>query len=335
MGSYGPVASLSRSALAVASRGGRVAAAFVLPLLVACTGPNDSGNTSVACRPLAPGAAVRPAAFRGTVFTIVMENKSRGQILGSDDAPYINALAAQGAVAAGYHDSFVHPSEPNYLWMVAGENFGILNDDDPGPDHVIDARSHLADQIEAAGLSWRSYQESMGEPCGLQSHGTYAAKHNPFVFFEDINGWNGAAFSPPPRCAEHIVDFTQLAVDLRSGTLPDYAFITPDLTHDMHDGSVADGDAWLAAQIPALLASPAYQQGGAIFLLWDEGSASGDDPPFIALSPRARPGMVSPTAYDTSSFLLTVQKMLGVGALPCAASPSSVIPMTDLFAAPL
>src|SRR4029077_3955600 len=113
--------------------------------------------------------------------TIVMENHSRSEILGNASAPYINGLASRGATAVGYHDSYVHPSEANYLWMVAGENFGVLDDDDPA-SHPIDSTSHVADQLEMAGLSWKTYQESMGDACGLTSHGRYAAKHDPFVF---------------------------------------------------------------------------------------------------------------------------------------------------------
>jgi phospholipase C len=302
-----------------------------------CAGPNNSGNTDVACRPLTATAtsANRPAGWRGTVFTIVMENHSRSEILGSSDAPYVNALAAQGSVAAGYHDSFVHPSEPNYLWMVAGENFGILDDNDPGPGNTIDARSHLADQIEHAGLTWRAYEESMGQPCDLSSHDTYAVKHNPFAFFDDINGWDGNAFAPTARCAEHIVDYSELETDIAAGALPTYVFITPNLQHDMHDGSVAEGDAWLSNEVPKLLATDAYKNGGVLFLLWDEGSGSSDDPPFIALSPNARAGFVSQTPYDTSSFLLTIEKMLSLDALPCTPQPGAVQPMTDLFTTPM
>lgn len=313
-------------------------ASFVLRfplLLAACGGPNNSGSTDVSCRPLTTTAATRPAAWGGTVFTIVMENRSQGQILGSADAPFINGLAKQGALATGYHDSYVHPSEPNYIWMVAGENFGILNDNDPGPGNTIDSQSHLADQIERAGLRWKAYEESMGQPCGLVSHDAYAVKHDPFAYFSDINGWNGSTFQPPPRCAEHIVDYSELDADIAAGKLPDYVFITPNLQHDMHDGSVADGDAWLATEVPKILATDAYRNGGVLFLLWDEGGGQGDDPPFIALSPNVKAGTVSQASYDTSSFLLTVQTMLGVEALPCTTQPASVQPMSDLFAAPL
>src|SRR5437879_393497 len=94
---------------------------FVAPLLpsllaplVAGCGPDISGNTNTQCSPLTVAPAARTPAWSGTVFTIVMENHDRGQIIGNPAAPYINSLAQQGAEAAGYHDSFVHPSEPNY-----------------------------------------------------------------------------------------------------------------------------------------------------------------------------------------------------------------------------
>jgi len=266
-----------------------------------------------------------------------MENKSRGDIFGNSSAPFINQLAKQYAVADGYHDSYVHPSEPNYLWMVAGENFGILDDDDPA-SHSIDATSHIADQLELAGLSWKSYQESMGAPCGLVSHGRYAAKHDPFVYFDDINGWDGKTFQPSPRCQDHVVDYSQLDADIAVDEIPKYVFITPNLDDDMHDGSIAQGDLWLSTEMPKIMATTAYQNGGVIFLLWDEGSGTltpSDDPPFIAISPNAAAGQQSKTSYDTSSYLKTVQGILGLDAVPCAKDPAEVSTMTDLFSVPV
>ena len=320
---------LSRTALV-----GALAAALALG---GCA--NNSGNTNTACEPLPSAPAVAPAQWKGgTVFTIVMENHSRGQILGNSSAPFINRLASENAVAEGYHDSFVHPSEPNYFWMVAGQNFGVLDDADPGSHH-LGATSHIADQLEGAGLSWKAYQESMGDPCGLTSHGRYAAKHNPFAYFDDINGWDGKAFHPEQRCNSHIVDYSQLDADIAAHALASYVFITPNLDNDMHDGSIALGDSWLANEIPKLMATDNYKNGGVIFLLWDEGGGSpaADDPPFIAISPNAVHGMRSQADYDTSSYLKTVQSILGVGALPCAdaGTRSTVDAMTDLFSVSL
>jgi hypothetical protein len=301
-----------------------------------CTPPNNSGNTLATCQKLAPAQAVAPPGWTGTVFTIVMENKSRHEILGNRDAPYINQLADHNAVAYGYHDPYVHPSEANYLWMVSGQNFGILDDGDPKAHH-LDSTSHVADQIELGGLTWKTYQESMGAPCGLKSHGRYAAKHNPFVFFDDINGWDGTQFQPSQRCIDHVVDYAQLDADIAAGAVPNYVFITPNLDNDMHDGSIADGDAWLSREVPKILATPAFRDGGVLFLLWDEGSGKpvGDDPPFIAISPNVNAGMKSQVEYDTSSYLKTVETVLGLGALPCDSAPEAVETMQDLFSMPM
>jgi phospholipase C len=302
-----------------------------------CLG-NTSGSTSVECRALTTSAPSRPAGWTGTVFTIVMENHSAGQIIGNTaEAPFINSLIKQGAVARGYHDDYVHPSEPNYFFMVAGENFGVLNDNDPDPTASITSKSHIADQLEAAGMTWKTYQESMGEPCGLVSNGTYAVKHNPFAYFSDINGSDGTAFHPGARCRDHIVDYSELEKDLASGKVPDYVFITPNLIHDMHDGSTADGDAWLAQEVPKILASEAFKRGGVLFLLWDEGGGypQADDPPFIVVSPHAKPGYVSQTSFGTRSYLKTVQAILGVEALPCSTQPAAIPTMDELFTLPV
>ena len=86
---------------------------LLAPLAVAasCGGADTSGNTSVTCAPLTSAVAVAPSGWAGSVITIVMENHSRSQIFGNAAAPFINQLAEQNAVADGYHDAFVHPSE--------------------------------------------------------------------------------------------------------------------------------------------------------------------------------------------------------------------------------
>lgn len=280
----------------------------------------------------------------GTVFTIVIENHSASQIFGNfgnsmfknPQAPFLNKIAKQYAVAGAYHDTYVHPSEANYLWMASGENFDILDDDDP-KSHSLDSTSHIADQIEDAGLTWKTYQESMGAPCGLKSHGRYAAKHNPFVFFSNINGWDGTKFQPSQRCIDHVVDYSELDKDIAAGTVPDYVFITPNLDNDMHDGSVNDADRWLEREITKIMATDAYKQGGVIFVLGDEGGGfpAKDDPPFIMISDLAKKGYVSMVDYDTSAYLKTVQTLLGLAPLPCDPERDAVPVMNDLFETPL
>jgi len=297
---------------------------------------NTSGNTAVTCSAVTATDSEPSQNWQGTVFTIVMENKSQGDILGNKDAPFINSLASQNAVAAGYRDNLVHPSEPNYIWMVAGENFGVLDDDAPSSHH-LDSTSHIADQLEAAGLTWKEYAESMGGPCGVDSKYPYEPKHDPFVYFNDINGWDGSAFHPEARCNEHVVDYSQLDADLQANQLPKYVFITPNMIHDMHDGSIADGDKWLSQEVPKILASDAFNNGGVLFLTWDEGGGypQSDDPPMIIVSPHAKRGYVSQTPFNASSYLKTVQTILGVQMLPCDPAQDGVQAMDEMFDVPI
>ncbi len=310
---------------------------LVLSSAILGCSPNNSGNVNAECETLASMAAPVTPMVKGTVFTIVVENHSASQIFDArHGAKFMTKLATENAVAMGYHDAFVHPSEANYLWMVSGQNFDVLDDQDPIGHHLA-STSHIADQIEAAGLTWKTYQEAMGAPCGLKSHGRYAAKHNPFVFFDDINGWDGTQFQRSQRCIDHVVDYGELDKDIEAGTVPDYVFITPDLDHDMHDGSIGDSDKWLEREITKIMASDAYKKGGVIFLMGDEGGGypASDDPPFIIISDMVKKGFISNVDYDTSSYLKTVETLLGLAHLPCDPARSDVSSMDDMFAAPL
>lgn len=92
----------------------------------------------------------------------------------------------------------------------------------------------------------------------------------------------------------HVRPFTELARDLQNGTVAQYNFITPNLCDDMHDkckpiqNAISQGDTWLSQNVPTILNSAAYQNGGALFITWDE-AASGDGPiGMIVLSPFAK-----------------------------------------------
>src|SRR5947207_13406797 len=63
-----------------------------------------------------------------TVFVVVMENHNWSQFRGAANAPYINnTLLPQASHAEQYYNPpSLHPSLPNYLWLEAGTNFGIL-----------------------------------------------------------------------------------------------------------------------------------------------------------------------------------------------------------------
>src|SRR5947209_13787838 len=250
-----------------------------------------------------------------TVFIILMENHNWDTIKNAAVCPYtVNTLLPMASHCEQYYNpANIHPSEPNYLWLVAGTNFGILNDNLPSVNHQSSLAT-LFNQLDAAGIPWKTYQEDItGLTCPDTNSGEYVARHNPFVFFDSVrNNLN--------YCLAHVRPYTELATDLANNTVPRYNFLTPNLTNDTHDASCtgcnsrAQGDHWLSIEIPKLLASQAYQNNGAVFITWDEGSTTGStgtkDGPIgmIVLSPLAKGnGYANSIHYTHSSTLRTFQ----------------------------
>src|SRR5881394_673161 len=102
-----------------------------------------------------------------TVFVILMENHNWSEIKGSSSAPYTNnTLLPMASHAEQYFNPpGIHPSLPNYLWLEAGTNFGILNDNDPSSNHQT-TTGHFSTQLKNVGISWKTYQESIsGTTC--------------------------------------------------------------------------------------------------------------------------------------------------------------------------
>jgi len=272
-----------------------------------------------------------------TVFIIVMENHNWSQFKGAANSPYINnTLLPQASHAEQYYNPpGLHPSLPNYLWLEAGTNFGITNDNDPSSNHQS-TTAHLVTQLKNAGVAWKTYQEDIGgTTCPLTSVGKYAPKHNPFVYFDDVTNINNVNSA---YCIAHVRPFTELATDLQNNTVTQYVFITPNLCDDGHDSCapvsdpVRQTDNWLAANVPPILNSTAYQNGGALFITWDEGSG-GDGPiGMIVLSPFAKGGGYSNTIHYThGSLLRTVETIFGVSLLGDAAAQTD---LSDLFGTP-
>src|SRR5689334_14660191 len=211
-----------------------------------------------------PGSpAVTKPDIQGTVFTIVFENKEQSEVL-KPDVPTFYSLSEKFGNADAYI-SETHPSLPNYIIMTSGDTNGIGNDNDPLDNISIDGKDNLADQLEAAGIEWRAYMDAMGEPCKMTSALPYSAHHNPFLYYKSL-------VSDKARCEDRVVDFEKnFDKDLADDTFR-YMWITPDMCHDMHDCDAQTADAWLKKTIDKIMASPGYKNGGAIFVLFDEGS---------------------------------------------------------------
>lgn len=332
----------------------RHAVTLVLTLLLgsfgattACTAPksphDDEGGPGYAslenARVTTPAEAAAATASQPvkTVFLVVMENHDWSSIAGSPSAPYINGTLLRDGAHAEAYTSTVHPSEPNYIWMEAGDALGIDDDDEPAANYRT-TKAHLVSQLDAAGVSWKSYQEGIsGDDCPLSNRGKYTPRHNPVVYFDDVTEgrqqWS-------PTCIAHVRPYAELARDLEADAAPRYVFITPDLCHDMHDtagcetpDSVKNGDLWLSRELPKILGSRAFQDGGALFVTWDENEGGHGEPiGMIALSPFAKPGYASHVPYSHSSLLRTMQDAFGVQ--PYLRDAANATSLADLFAAP-
>lgn len=264
-----------------------------------------------------------------------MENESWSEIKGSSSAPYINniLLPAASYCEAYYNVPDLHPSLPNYLWLEAGTNFGILDDNDPVADHQH-TTNHLVSLLRNAGVSWRTYQEDIsGAYVPLTGTNGYAPRHNPFVYFDDVTGTNDV------NCLygiTHIRPYGELAADLTNNTVARYNFITPNLCHDMHDACaplndpIRQGDDWLAREVPKILSSVPYRNGGALLLTWDESYSLDPRVGMIVLSPLARGGGYRNSIYYThSSALRTMQEIFN--AMPFLGDAANANDLSDLF----
>ena len=108
--------------------------------------------------------------------------------------------------------------------------------------------------------------------------GSYKKAHNPAVYYNDIT-------SSPSACA-NVVPFPQFS----TSNLRAFSYVVPNLANDMHDGAsrtaeIQAGDAWLAANVPAMLSA-----GAEVILTWDEGSSSDEHVATIAIGGTAAVG---------------------------------------------
>jgi phospholipase C len=254
------------------------------------------------------------------VVWIWFENHSYDQIIDSASAAFINDLASQCGSAANFHN-LTHVSLGNYIGAVTGLDNAALQ------PFILDCSPSASCETSATSIfqqvpSWKAYMESMTTNCQPTGFVGYAVRHNPPPYLTNL----------ATSCPILDVPYTELQTDLENDTLPTFAFITPNTVNDGHDGgdpvSIQNSDAWLAANLPPILNSVAYQRGTtAVFITWDEGegpitpgflgkdcSTNTTDEdchiPTIVVSPSTRPGTVSTKLFNHYSLLRTTEEML-------------------------
>ncbi len=256
------------------------------------------------------GGVPRPA----HVVVVIEENHSESDIIGNPDAPYLNSLAAGGALFTQSY-GIGHPSQPNYLAVFSGSTQGVSDDTCPPPGAPFRA-PNLSTALRTVGASFATYSEGLPSAGSTAcSSGAYARKHNPAIDFADV----APAENRP---------FTAFPTDLAS--LPTVSFVIPNLDHDMHDGTIGQADTWLRTHMDSYVKWAAAHD-SLLVVTWDEDDYSAANRiPTLFFGPMVRPGRY-PEHIDHYTVLGTITAMYDAAA-PGTASKAT--PVTDVWTTP-
>jgi phosphatidylinositol-3-phosphatase len=239
------------------------------------------------------------------IWVVFMENHDFTQIIDNPNAPYINQLAQSYGLATEYF-GVVHGSQPNYIAFFSGDQYGVTGGSTPNLNAL-----NLVDQLEAQDRSWHVYAQNFPGNCfngvtssgGTDGPGTYVRRHVPAMAFRDIR-------RNPHRCSEvtNLASFDPAAAN--------FELIVPNLSDDMHDGTIRQGDDFLRSFVPRIIGSAAWRENGALFIVWDEGRAKGANRvPLLVIAPQVERGFRSDLRHDHYSLLRTIEDAWALGCL--------------------
>ena len=268
-----------------------------------------SPPTAHAAPPATAGPAVQPAAAYPTsirhVVTVVLENANAATVF--SQGPFERYLVAKYGYASHYY-GVCHPSAPNYLSMTAGEPLQCGSD-----NYNVYNTTNIADLVEGAGLSWGAYAEGMPSACDTSNSGYYAVRHVPLLYNADI-------VNNTTRCDNHIHNFNSWNQTVANGTIPNYAFISPNKLDDGHDTNVSYADSWLKGWLSPLV-NDSFFSSTVVFVVYDEAGSdnsgyNGTDGGRVYLSavgPAVRANSTFSANASHFNLLSTTEWLLGLG----------------------
>jgi hypothetical protein len=286
-------------------------------------------------------------------YLIIGENTEITQV-NTNDAPFLmGKLKPAGAWLTNYF-ALTHFSEANYVGMMAGQ-FTRCQQFDGSAASCHENWRNLFHQLDRAGVSWQSWMESMPSPCALSSSGAaktldhYGAKHNPAIFFDNIEGVGGVwSATPGPECTAKDIpagatnpvqpnDMSVFNAAVQGGSTAQFNLVVPNECEDGHDNCQPQGndvtqfDAFLQQEVPLIQAA---DPNALILITFDEGTSNkgpasskqfsgGGNVVFLALGPQVHPGI-----YESPSnhygLLRTLERGYGVPALAGARTASAI-----------
>ncbi len=201
------------------------------------------------------------------VIYIVLENTSAADALKN---PVLKKFADEGV----YFSNFMaetHPSQGNYIAMIAGDLLGVIGD-----ENYDLPQDHLGDLLEAHNMTWRNYAEDFPGHCFTgETFGKYARKHVPFISFNNVT-------NNPVRCS-NIIDIAPFIEDWKSNRLANFNLIIPNLDNDGHDTNVDTAAEWVERTILPMLDDPKNMEDTVLILTFDEATLPGENLIYTAL----------------------------------------------------
>lgn len=300
--------------------------------------------------PTTPATPAPEAGRIKHVFVVSLASSGYDAAFGATpQMPYLaTTLRPQGTLLSGY--SLLDPAAlPNSIAAIGGQpptTDTKANCPDYGKCVYSAETLTLPDQLGIAKFNWRAYMESMvnletGQPddCVYPQPGAtvapplggYAPQLNPFVYFHSLLDLGD--------CSANDVPFTELEKDLKTlKSTPSYSYISPNLCNAGVTGQCAVGtpdgaasaDAFLAALVPKILASPAYKQDGLLMVTFGQANPAPIDPATgVAVPPTGdpkkvgallvsqfvSPGSTDAVAYDPYSLLASTEDLFGLSHL--------------------
>jgi len=237
-------------------------------------------------------------------FIMMFENHGYSQCMSNQ---YWKDFAKAGLLLTKF-TAHTHPSQPNYICQIGGDQLGCVNDSNID----IDA-SNLADLLEAQGVSWKSYQEdyvpgSAGDCNPKQSIGKYWRKHNPFMSFNNIR-------TNSTRC-KRIVNAAQLDADIAANALPAFSYYTPNIDNCAHDTNLNFAGAYLKTWLNKYMAQPNFIRNTLVLITFDEDEFLEGNHIFATLlGPYVTAGTTEGSSYTHFSITRSIEKNFGLGNL--------------------
>lgn len=226
------------------------------------------------------------------VMIVVMENESN-DITNGTNWPKASVLAGQYAYLTQYY-GIAHPSQPNYLHLVAGDNFGVADD---SITTGLTATT-IFDQLTTAGVAWKTYAEALpGTNIAvnqtINGGNNYLCRHNIISAFSKYEPTSALVVDAGSTANIATATWPTLVGDLNSTSYPKFVYFCPTPANQGHSGyptsgpwqgATTDADNFISKFTTAVKATQWYADGGTILFVWDEGS-TGDNTSGFNVSP--------------------------------------------------